>query len=247
MVWRLAWIAMGLLACGPRVVDNTDDGSSTSASESSSSSPSSSEGESSVANESSSSGAPLLCEEFHDEGREGTPVVVRIANAGEQPIILDAPCFNHDYLLMLSDSGWYWPQGFCTATCQSQFVEGCSVCAGCASAAYTVLMPGGSVEVDWPGVLYENVVAPEGCFEQGSCGDECPRAHTEIPEIVRATVRASTYDACVDVETDPSMCTCIDTKALSCETEGHGVIATDLEQTTIYEPGSTYPILITFE
>ena len=239
---------MLLAACGPAIADDVNDddvgststsaGESTGSSGSSSSDPTSSE---------VSTGAPVTCEQFNDEGREGTPLTIVIANDGNEPVILDNPCFNTDYLDMETPSGWYWPSGFCSSTCEAQFLDGCFVCDGCAVAAYTVVMPGGTVEVTWPGVLYESVTPPAECFAVGACQPDCPRRRIEITEVVMANVNAISYDLCVTTnEEDPSVCSCADTKVLSCETSGYEFTPTDRTATAIYEPGMAGPITITF-
>jgi hypothetical protein len=239
---------MVLAACGPAIADDVNDddvGSSSSTSDPSASSNGSSSGDPTSSDV--STGAPLMCEQFNDEGREGTPVTVVIANDGNDPVILDNSCFNTDYLDMETPSGWYWPSGFCSSTCEAQFIDGCFVCDGCAVAAYTVVMPGGTIEVTWPGVLFETVTPPAECFAQGSCAPDCPRRRIELAEIVMATANAISYDACVIAnDEDPSVCSCDDTKALSCETNGFEYSPPNRTATAIYEPGMAGPITITF-
>ena len=247
-------MTLGLLAlaiaCGPVVDEPTATGAGSTGGSGESTDPDSSESSetrtsgSSSDSGSESSGNPIACEAFHDEAAEGTPVEIEIRNVGTETVLLDAPCFNHDYLGLGTPSGWRWPGGFCSGTCQSVFVDGCFVCDGCASASYTVVMPGASVTVTWDGILFADVAPPEECFEFGSCGDTCPRARLPTAEIVTATVRAITHADCVAMEVDPTVCDCADPLLETCENYGSTYIEPTIMGTATYEPGAPGPIVV---
>lgn len=179
-------------------------------------------------------------------GRDGEPVTIRFVNGGERPIVLEARCFPFDYLDVRTDADWQWPAPGCGLTCADVFALGCPFCVPCASGSNTVVMPGGSVETTWPGVLFEPVTPPNECYAMEPCVGGCWRARIEIADVVSATATAISHDACIASAPDPSACSCDDTKALTCETEALGFPGRDLERTALCEPGTPGPIEIVF-
>lgn len=188
------------------------------------------------------------CEGFEDERGEIAPTVFEIRNEGIEPVLLPMPC-GLDYLTVTSEQDWRWPGGWCTDTCENQFQYGCSVCDGCASAAYIRIDPGGFFRVEWRGFLYEDVSAPEACFTQGVCAETCPRLRLPSPEtLLEVTVVAATLADCEAVESDPSDCACMVNDEGWCDFYGNESAPITLEATTTFTfaPGPE-PISIVFQ
>lgn len=248
MPWHVRWnlgLFVAAIACGPAVDDPSATGESSTGSSSSDTAQSTEESSGTPTSEGSEdSGSPLSCESFHDEAAEGAPVEIQIRNVGTETLLLDAPCFNTDYLSLQTASGWRWPGGSCTGTCQTVFADGCFVCDGCASALYTVLPPGSTLSVTWNGILYADVAAPTECFPYGACNDTCPQKRLPRAEAVIASIVAISHADCIALEPDPSVCDCADPSGEPCENFGTTYIAPTVSGMAVWEPGASGPMVI---
>jgi hypothetical protein len=187
--------------------------------------------------------APISCEEFGDEAREGPAQVIEILNVGDAPILLDSPCFNYDYLELDTSTGGRWPGGFCATTCEEAFRFGCFDCDGCAQSSYTVVNPGQRVEVSWPGVLFQEVTPPVECWQTDPCEPTCSRLRLpEREEEITVSVAAITHADCIAAEPDPSVCDC--PAPGRCESYGQTSVEPTLFATATFDAGSSGPIVL---
>ena len=188
-----------------------------------------------------STAAPIDCSEFDNEAGEGMPISLQVHNVGDEPILLDAPCFAYDWLELTTPSGMYWPGGFCGASCEDVLQYGCFDCDGCATSAYTVIAPGDSTEVMWPGAVFESATPPLECYQFDPCGETCSRLRLPA-ETLTVSVEAITHADCVATEPDPSVCDC--EAPGRCENYGSTTVTPTLFGSATFEPGSAGPIVI---
>ncbi|MBL4686214.1 MAG: hypothetical protein JKY37_16595 [Nannocystaceae bacterium] len=239
-------VVVGLPACGPSLSDESGsgDGTSASAETSGEATEASASGAMSGAMTAASqdttpqdtaadtTGSAVACGDFDDDIPPPVTFSIEIRNVGAEAVLLDDPCFSRAYLQIQTAQDWRWPSAFCRETCQNEFAGGCIDCGACEIAAYTVLPPDTSLIVEWGGVLYEDIAAPEECFEGASCEPTCQRARVPGSETLSMVVQAITQSDCVAGDPDPeTSCTCPPGPEGWCQTSGQIEIESTLQAT----------------
>ncbi len=225
----------GIAGCGPAVGDGDTSAGSTGSTGEDTGTTAVSVGETTVGE---STGGIASCEAFHDEAATSA-ATIEIRNVGTQTLLFNAPCFGYDYLELATVSELRWPGGFCTQTCEQEFVSGCIVCgAGCAIAAYTVAAPGDVITIEWDGRLFERTNPPASCFESGMCAPSCQQARADYDETVTVTVEAITQEDCLAVETEPGACECDPTDEGPCQAFGSSLIDPTVQASIDVAPGT---------
>lgn len=235
----LGWwmVVVGLSACGPSLSDDSGSGDGTSAStetsgETTEASASGAMSGAMTATSPDTTGSAVACEDFDDDIPPPVTFPVEIRNVGPEAVLLDDPCSSQAYLQIQTAQDWRWPSAFCRQTCQNEFASGCIDCGACEVAAYTVLPPNTSLIVEWGGVLYEDIAAPEDCFEGGSCEPTCQRARLPGSETLSMVVHAITESDCLAADPDPeTSCMCLPGPEGWCQTSGQIEIESTLQAT----------------
>jgi hypothetical protein len=119
------------------------------------------------------------CTPFHNE-LEFVPYRVRITNGGTEPIHLVGPVDCVPEHIEISDAdGRWWAGDKCTPVCDGGMLGECSCLLDCPSAGVVTLMPGGTFQALWPGLLWEDVQMPDTCATADCAGlVDCRRAIT---------------------------------------------------------------------
>ncbi len=144
----------------------------------------------------------------------GTPVMLRVRNAGADPIFLALPGCGPGVGLARDGAGVAWLFPDCGDPACAQVEEGeCTVqCDGACAAGVLRIAPGGSYEQLWPGTTYTAAVQPSECVGADDCAPECTRAVAAEAGTYQLT--AQVYDSCPLL--DGASCDCPGGEQPSC-------------------------------